>query len=57
VIFNDYVDAGLAAMFMLVVVSVLVFGIRTVLKARAAHQPSVKESAYEALPASAVAPQ
>ncbi|MBP1312874.1 carbon starvation protein [Herbaspirillum sp. 1173] len=57
VIFNDYVDAGLAAMFMLVVVSVLVFGIRTVLKARAAHQPSVKESAYEALPSSAVAPQ
>ncbi len=57
VIFNDYVDAGLAAMFMLVVVSVLVFGIRTVLKARAAHQPSVKESAYQALPASAVAPQ
>lgn len=57
VIFNDYVDAGLAAMFMLVVVSVLVFGIRTVLKARAAHQPSVKESAYEVLPASAVAPQ
>ncbi|MBN9356126.1 MAG: carbon starvation protein A [Herbaspirillum huttiense] len=57
VIFNDYVDAGLAAMFMLVVVSVLAFGIRTVLKARAAHQPSVKESAYEALPASAVAPQ
>lgn len=57
VIFNDYVDAGLAAMFMLVVVSVLVFGIRTALKARAAHQPSVKESAYQALPASAVAPQ
>jgi len=57
VIFNDYVDAGLAAMFMLVVVSVLVFGIRTVIKARAAHQPSVKESAYQALPASAVAPQ
>jgi carbon starvation protein len=57
VIFNDYVDAGLAAMFMLVVGSVLVFGIRTVLKARAAHQPSVKESAYQALPASAVAPQ
>jgi carbon starvation protein len=44
VIFNDYVDAGLAALFMLVVVSVLVFGIRTVLKARAAHQPSAKES-------------
>ncbi|MBO9535918.1 carbon starvation CstA family protein [Herbaspirillum sp.] len=54
VIFNDYIDAGLAAMFMLVVVSVLVFGIRTVLKARAANQPSVREAPYEALPAAAV---
>ncbi|NQE48479.1 carbon starvation CstA family protein [Herbaspirillum rubrisubalbicans] len=57
VIFNDYIDAGLAAMFMLVVISVLVFGIRTVLRARAAHQPSVKEAPYEALPASALAQQ
>ncbi|MDR6394721.1 carbon starvation CstA family protein [Herbaspirillum seropedicae] len=57
VIFNDYVDAGLAAMFMLVVISVLVFGIRTVLKARSAHQPSVKEAPYETLPASALAQQ
>jgi len=57
VIFNDYVDAGLAAMFMLVVISVLVFGIRTVLKARSAQQPSVKEAPYETLPASALAQQ
>ncbi|MET3430758.1 carbon starvation protein [Herbaspirillum seropedicae] len=57
VIFNDYVDAGLAAMFMLVVISVLIFGIRTVLKARSAHQPSVKEAPYETLPASALAQQ
>ncbi|MFJ3045153.1 carbon starvation CstA family protein [Herbaspirillum chlorophenolicum] len=57
VIFNDYIDAGLAAMFMLVVVSVLVFGIRTVLKARAANQPSVREAPYESLPATAVAQQ
>ncbi|ALU89037.1 carbon starvation A transmembrane protein [Herbaspirillum rubrisubalbicans M1] len=57
VIFNDYIDAGLAAMFMLVVISLLVFGIRTVLRARAAHQPSVKEAPYEALPASALAQQ
>ncbi len=57
VIFNDYVDAGLAAMFMLVVISVLVFGIRTVLKARAGHQPSVKEAPYESLPAATLAQQ
>jgi carbon starvation protein len=56
VIFNDYLDAGLAAMFMLVVISVLGFGIRTVLQARAAQRPSVRESAYESMPAGAAAP-
>ena len=42
---------------MLVVISVLVFGIRTVLKARAGHQPSVKEAPYEPLPAAPLAQQ
>jgi len=57
VIFNDYVDAGLAMMFMLVMVSVLVFGIRTVLKARTEGKPSVKEAPYETLPAATLAQQ
>lgn len=56
VIFNDYVDAGLAAMFMLVLISVLVFGIRTVLQARRSGQVSVAETPYEPMPA-AVSPQ
>lgn len=47
VIFNDYIDAGLTALFMLVLISMLVFGIRTILQARASQNPSVKESAYE----------
>lgn len=56
VIFNDYVDAGLAAMFMLVLISVLVFGIRTVLQARRSGQASVAETPYEPMPAG-VSPQ
>ena len=44
VIFNDYLDASLAGFFMLVVLSVLVFGVRTVLAARANAKPSTRES-------------
>ena len=44
VVFNDYLDAGLAGFFVIVVLSVLVFGIRTVMKARANNLPTVNES-------------
>ena len=44
VIFNDYLDAGLAAFFMVVVVSVLVFGVRTALAAWNASRPTHNES-------------
>jgi carbon starvation protein len=44
VIFNDYLDAGLAAFFMVVVVSVLVFGARTALAAWNASRPTHNES-------------
>ncbi|NGZ88472.1 carbon starvation CstA family protein [Duganella aceris] len=44
IVFNDYLDASLAAFFVIVVLSVLVFGIRTVLAARANAQPTAKES-------------
>jgi carbon starvation protein len=54
VIFNDYVDATLAGIFLLVVTSVLVFGIRTVLQARAAARPSARETPFEAQPANAM---
>ena len=50
IVFNDYVDAALAGFFMLVVLSVLVFGVRTVLKARAAAVPSTSESPFVAMP-------
>jgi len=44
VIFNDYLDAGLAAFFMIVVVSVLVFGARTALAAWNASRPTHNEA-------------
>src|SRR5687768_14887923 len=50
VIFNDYVNASLAGLFMLVLVSMLVFGIRAVLRARAMGTPSAKEAPFELLP-------
>ncbi|WP_211453844.1 carbon starvation CstA family protein [Collimonas antrihumi] len=54
VIFNDYLDAGLAAFFILVLVSILGFGIKTVLAARASHRPSTSETPFESLPTSAL---
>ena len=50
IVFNDYVDATLAAMFMLVVISVLAFGIRTILAARAASRPTANETPFQTLP-------
>ena len=44
VIFNDYVNTTLAGMFMLVLISMLCFGIRTVLLARSAHLPTTQEA-------------
>jgi carbon starvation protein len=46
IIFNDYVDAALAGLFIFVVVAVLVYGVRTVMRARATGQPSSKETPY-----------
>jgi carbon starvation protein len=54
IIFNDYLDAGLAAFFILVLLSILGFGIKTVLAARAANKPSTSETPFEALPANAL---
>ena len=53
VIFNDYVNASLAGLFMLVLISMLVFGIQTVLRARSLNSPSAKEAPFELLPAEA----
>lgn len=55
IVFNNYLDAALCGLFMLVVVSILVFGIRACMKAYATNHPTAKESAYEALPGQASA--
>jgi carbon starvation protein len=51
VIFNDYLDAGLAAFFMVVVLSVLVFGVRMALRANAAANPTHRETPAQLMPA------
>ena len=55
VLFNDYVDAALCGLFMLVVVSVAVFGVKSVMEARRRPEPSTAEMPYEPLPAEAAA--
>jgi carbon starvation protein len=54
VIINDYINASLAGLFMIVLVSMLIFGIRTVLHARSTNVPSTKEAPFELLPVEAV---
>lgn len=47
VIFNDYLNAALASIFILVVISIMVFGIKTILRARAIDNPSTQETRLE----------
>jgi carbon starvation protein CstA len=44
IVFNDYLDASLAGFFMVVVLAVLAFGIKTVLAARASAKPTANEA-------------
>ncbi|CAJ7819910.1 carbon starvation CstA family protein [Burkholderia pseudomallei] len=50
IIFNDYVDAALSALFILVVVSIAVYGVVAVVRARRAVQPTSRETPYESMP-------
>ena len=49
IIFNNQLDAALTAMFMLLVVATVVFGVTAIMKARRAAQPSAVEEPYIAL--------
>ncbi|MBV6390794.1 MAG: Peptide transporter CstA [Nitrosomonas europaea] len=51
VIFNDYINVTLTALFMAVLISILMFGIRTILQARIIHHPTTRETPFELLPA------
>ncbi|MBN3832989.1 carbon starvation CstA family protein [Burkholderia sp. Ac-20344] len=50
IIFNDYIDAALAGLFIFVVVSIAVYGVIAVLRARRESKPTVRETPYEAAP-------
>ncbi|WP_109484126.1 carbon starvation CstA family protein [Paraburkholderia sp. C35] len=51
IMFNDYVDAVLAGLFIFVVVSVVFYGVLAVVRARRADLPTVRETPFEMLPA------
>ena len=51
IIFNDYIDAALAGLFIFVVVAIAVYGVIAVLRARRESKPTVRETPYEAMPA------
>jgi carbon starvation protein len=53
IVFNDRLDAALCALFMFVVLSVLLYSVRSALAARAARQATARETPFEALPAGA----
>ncbi|MDR5817403.1 carbon starvation CstA family protein [Caballeronia sp. LZ033] len=53
IIFNDYVDAALAGLFIFVVLSIAVYGVMAVLRARREARPTVRETPFEPMPSGA----
>ncbi|WP_323119060.1 carbon starvation CstA family protein [Burkholderia alba] len=51
IIFNDYIDAALAGLFILVVLSIAVYGVLAVLRARREAKPTSRETPFEPMPA------
>lgn len=49
VIFNDYVNATLTVLFMMVVTSILIYGLRAIRIARLAHRPTAQETPFAPL--------
>ena len=50
IIFNNYIDAAMAGVFVVLVLSILAFGIRSCMKAYAANQPTTQETPREPMP-------
>ncbi|MNN26000.1 Inner membrane protein YjiY [compost metagenome] len=57
IVFNDYLDAGLCALFMFVVLSIVFYGFRTALQARGITKRTDSETPFEPLPAGTSAAQ
>jgi carbon starvation protein len=55
IVFNDYVNATLTGAFVFVVLSVVIFGTRTILRARKQREPHSMETPYEKMPSDAQA--
>ena len=53
IVLNDRINAGLCALFIFVVLSVLLYSVRACLQARAANRPTAHETPFEALPQAA----
>ena len=53
IVFNNYLDAALTALFMLLVIAAVFFGVRTMLAARRLSRPSANEEPYVAIGAAA----
>jgi carbon starvation protein len=55
IVFNDRLDAALCGLFIFVVLSVLLYSVKTCLAARAASLPTARETPFEPMPVSAAA--
>lgn len=53
VVFNDYVNASLCVLFMFVVLSIVFYGFKTAMQARAIPHPTDREVPFEPMPANA----
>ncbi|MEO7497899.1 MAG: carbon starvation CstA family protein [Massilia sp.] len=50
IVFNDYLDAAMAALFIFVVLAVLLYGVRAIMQARANASPSAMETPFAPAP-------
>jgi carbon starvation protein len=53
VVFNDYVNASMCSIFILVMLTIVIFGFRAVLAARAQTQATSQETPFEPFPRAA----
>lgn len=50
IVFNDRLDAALCALFMAVVISVLIYSVKSIAAARRTNRPTVQETPYTPMP-------
>ena len=50
VIFNDYIDATLSGLFVVVVLTMVIYGALAIVRARRSERPSTQETPFEAAP-------